>query len=234
MIKPCGSLAPCRLARNAALAIGCIAFFSGCAPRQQPGTVASIENFAGPVTNYRCTSGQTVWTNTGDGAVILAYRGVTQILRETRPGTQVFKGSALEWARATLPGSEVAMMVAVEGPRYRFLENCWAGELVIPVPSYLPRSAGSGVEAIAAVLAAVPGTAKEASASLPPTEVLAESSPRGGFRVAVITRGSGVPGIIAAKCFAVGPDGKVEPSGRLMRPDRTAVDFNVHTCASRS
>lgn len=76
--------------------------------------------------------------------------------------------------------------------------------------------------AVGAVLAARPDLAERLAGALPPTTLEAARGEGGGWNVAVLSWGSGRPGILAAECFAVASDGAVRISGQFRNRDLAA------------
>lgn len=209
----------------------CLSVLGGCTGASgRPLPPPFLDTFGGPSTYYTCGSRSSVHSRAGNGAILLTYRGETEILRERPLNSGKFASLKWQWVSHTLPDAHIAVLTAAKGKRHVLLDECWAGLVEGSPPRLAPAFITSPVEAIAAVLAGVPGVSEKVRASLPPTSV--ESEPgRFGWDVVVITRGSGVPGIISASCYKVNRSGKVTGAGEVTRSRRTAYDVDLQTCS---
>jgi hypothetical protein len=78
-------------------------------------------------------------------------------------------------------------------------------------------------EAIALALARYPELARYRGAGLPPHAIEAARDASGGWLLGFIRSGSGVPGILDARCLAVTRFGEVRQTGILRRPANAVV-----------
>ena len=85
-------------------------------------------------------------------------------------------------------------------------------------------------EAINTVIATYPELASYRTTSLPPSSIEAEQG-AGGWHTAFIQSGSGVPGILNAKCYQVTEERKVIVTGEYVRQgDKPAYSVVLETC----
>ncbi len=90
----------------------------------------------------------------------------------------------------------------------------------------------SSQQATQAVLSAHPELSARLARDLPPSTLETAARADGGWSVAVLTWGSGRPGILAAECFAVTAAGEVRPAGQFRNSDlgREVRRVDLATC----
>ncbi|QQR64499.1 hypothetical protein IPH92_02940 [Candidatus Kaiserbacteria bacterium] len=99
-------------------------------------------------------------------------------------------------------------------------------------PDSQPTSVLGEKEALDAILVQYPQLAVYQTTDLPPSSIESKQS-RDGWYFGFIQRGSGVPGILDAKCYYLKNDRTITLLGEYKRGNSSAVDFiDLETCES--
>lgn len=102
--------------------------------------------------------------------------------------------------------------------------------LIQPKSTSAPMTVVSKDEASNLVIAQYPALAEYRTTSLPPSSIEGIET-ADGWQLAFIQRGSGVPGILNAHCFAVTHDKQITALGQYIRPgDAFAENVDFATC----